>query len=151
MSYPRGSMSKPLLALLLFASLAACKKKEAEPASAPPPPPPVEPAFAPAMDKPVLTVFMADDAHAMAGLGHELETKRPPLAVDTLKQMLTTLAKNPGKTEQLQKMRALLFRTSAVLVGRPALPLLSDCVATVKDLSQLCGGALQEVEALPKK
>jgi hypothetical protein len=144
-------MSKPLVALALFASSLACNnKKSAEPAPAPPPPP-VEPAFAKPMDTPVLAVFKGDDAHAMAGLGHELETKRPPLAVDTLKQMLATLAKDPGRTEQMQKMRALLFRTSAVLVGRPALPLLSDCVATVKDLSQLCGGALQEIEALPKK
>lgn len=150
MSYAGKPMSKPFVALLLLASLAGCKKQEAAPPPAPPPAP-VEPAFAQPMDAPVLAVFKADDAHAMAGLGHELETKRPPLAVDTLKQMLATLAKDPGKTEQLQKMRALLFRTSAVLVGRPALPLLSDCVATVKDLSQLCGGALQEIEALPKK
>jgi hypothetical protein len=144
-------MSKLLVALLLLTSFAGCNKKApagGQPGTAEPAPAPTLPAN---MDTPVLVVFNGNDAHAMAGLGHELETRRPPLTPNVLKEMLATLRKDPGKTEQIQKMRPLLFRTAAVIIGRPALPLLSDCVATLKDLSQLCGGALQEIEAAAKK
>jgi hypothetical protein len=144
-------MSKLLVAVLLLTSFAGCNKKApagTQPGTAEPAPAPTLPAN---MDTPVLVVFNGNDAHAMAGLGHELETRRPPLTQNVLKEMLATLRKDPGKTEQIQKMRPLLFRTAAVIIGRPALPLLSDCVATLKDLSQLCGGALQEIEAAAKK
>jgi hypothetical protein len=150
-----------LLVSSLGLSLVACKKEApavplpAAPAMPPPAatPEPVAPTPAgqaqagPAMDTPVLLVFSGNDAHAMAGLGHELESRRPPLTLNVLKQMLALMRKDPGQDEQVRKMRPLLFRSAAVIIGRPALPLLSDCVATVKELSQLCGGALQEIEA----
>jgi hypothetical protein len=144
-------MTKPLLTLLLVGtSLVACKKDAPALPAVPAMPPPASDNAAPAgktMDTPVLLVFNGTDAHAMAGLGHELEARRPPVTLDLLRQMLTTLRKDPGQDEQVRKMRPLLFRTVAVIIGRPALPLLSDCVATVKELAQLCGGALQEIEA----
>jgi hypothetical protein len=146
---------KPFLALVLLASLAACNKKPAPaPPSAADMPPPAAPQFKQPdqpMDTPVMAVFNGTNAHAMAGLGHELETKRPPLTLNVLQQMLVTLRKAPDQNEQVNKMRALLFRSAAVIIGRPALPFLSDCLATIKELSQLCGGALQEIEKLPNK
>jgi hypothetical protein len=142
---------KPLVALVLLASLATCNKKPAVEAPPAPPPPPAAPRFDQPMDTPVIAVFNGTDAHAMAGLGHELETKRPPLTLNVLHQMLVTLRKAPDQNDQINKMRALLFRSAAVIVGRPALPFLSDCLATIRELSQLCGGALQEIEKLPKK
>jgi hypothetical protein len=138
-----------VLPLLLATSVFGCKTKTAAQAPSPaaivgePPAPPPEPPINP---EGVLFVFQGKDAHAMAGLGHDLETKRPPMGLDLLQKMLATLRKDPGDDEQVRKMRPLLFRTTAVLIGRPALPLLSDCVATVPALSQLCGGALIEIQ-----
>lgn len=148
LAYARGRTMKLLLALVLGTSLVACKKEP--PAETAPVPPAVSMVDAgpPArtVESAVMAVFVGNDSRAMAGIGHELESKRPPVTVELLKQMLVELRRDPGQDEQVRKMRPLLFRSVAVLVGRPALPLLSDCVATLKDVSQLCGGALQEIE-----
>lgn len=149
LAYARGRTMKLLLALVLGTSFVACKKA---PPAAPPPPAPQAVSMVDAgppartVETVVMAVFTGSDAHAMAGIGHELEAKRPPVTVELLQQMLVALRRDPGQDEQVRKMRPLLFRSVAVLVGRPALPLLSDCVAALKDVSQLCGGALQEIE-----
>lgn len=155
----KRSLPGLVLAVLLLAPLTtACPSKKSaegpppEPSPAPStdvsPTPPEGAGPAPAgIEDGVLFVFAGRDAHAMAGLGHELEAKRPRLSPDLLKKELVFLRKDPGDQKEIREMRALLFRTTAVLVGRPAAPLLSDCVATLKELVQLCGGALQEIEA----
>jgi hypothetical protein len=61
--------------------------------------------------------------------------------------MFAFLEANPsGGDPGVRMMRPMLFRTTAVIVGPPAGPLLAKCTASSKDLVSLCQDTQREID-----
>jgi hypothetical protein len=96
-------------------------------------------------DNEVYETFVGTDAQAMAALGQRVERDRPPLKPEVVDRMLIFLREHPEEGPPLGMLRPMLFRSVAVVVGKPAIPSLQRCATEAPKLAELCQGAFQEL------